>query len=78
MRKTALFYLLIIFALLASAVNINSYLKPDKVLGAETQDLNNDYAFWEGFLLQNPDYIPGWIEIGRFDKVMEIDPNYSL
>jgi len=64
-----------LFVLLLSAANIKSYQEPKKVLGAETQ-VNLDDKFWEEFLNKNPDYIPGWIEIGRMDKVKEIDPNY--
>ena len=64
-----------LLVLLLSAVNIGSYQSPKKVLGAESQ-VNSDNKFWEEFLVKNPDYIPGWIEIGRFDKVNEIDPNY--
>lgn len=78
MGKTALFYLLIIFTLLVSAININTYLKPNRVLGAEVEETNNAEVFWEDFLLRNPNYIPGWIEMGRIDKVIEIDPNYPL
>lgn len=66
-----------LFVLLLSATNIESYQEPKKVLGAETQ-VNLDDKFWEEFLNKNPDYIPGWIEIGRMDKVKEIDPNYEL
>ena len=78
MGKTALLYILIVFALLVSAVNINSYLGPNKVLGAEIEESVNNEAFWNEFLANNPDYIPGWIEIGRMDKVLEIDPNYFI
>jgi len=67
----------IIFVLLLTFVNIKNYLTPKKVLGAETQvDLRQD--FWNNFLSQNPNYIPGWIELGRMDKVKEIDPNYDV
>ena len=65
-----------LFLLLLSAVNIDRYQAPKKVLGVETQ-VNSEDKFWEEFLNKNPDYIPGWIEIGRVDKVKEIDPNYQ-
>jgi len=77
MGKTALVYILIVFALCVSAINIDSYLAPNKVLGAEVEEDTNE-VFWEDFLSRNPTYIPGWIEIGRIDKVMEIDPNYPI
>ena len=64
-----------LLVLLLSAINIGDYQSPKKVLGAESQ-VDYDNKFWEEFLVKNPDYIPGWIEIGRFDKVNEIDPNY--
>ncbi len=65
-----------LLVLLLSAVNIESFQSPKKVLGAEVQ-INSDDKFWQDFLNKNPDYIPGWMEIGRIDKVKEIDPNYS-
>ena len=72
--------LFIYFALLAilflTAVNINSVStqKEDVVLGAKTEI--TDDVFWKNFLDKNPEYIPGWIEIGRMNKANEIDPNY--
>lgn len=62
--------------LLLSIINIENYQRPKKVLGIETQIVSND-TFWQDFLKENPNYIPGWIEIGRLDKVKEIDPNYE-
>ena len=52
-------------------------MTPKKVLGVETQ-IDLEEKFWQEFLDKNPNYIPGWIEIGRNDKVKEIDPNYLL
>lgn len=65
-----------LFLLLFTAININSYLKPktNTVLAAETE--TSDTEFWQNFLSENPDYIPGWVELGRPDKVQKIDPNY--
>ena len=62
-----------------SLVNIKNYLSaetsPKKVLGAETEtDVTLD--FWNNFLTENPEYIPGWLEIDRADKAYSIDPNY--
>lgn len=62
--------------LLLSIINIENYQRPKKVLGIETQIVSND-TFWQDFLKENPNYIPGWIEIGRLDRVREIDPNYE-
>lgn len=78
MPKSVLFYLLIVITLLVSALNINTYLKPNRVLGAETQEVDSRDVFWQNFVSKNPNYIPGWIEIGRMDKVREIDPNYIM
>lgn len=83
-RNSAKNFILICIAilviLLLASVNIKNFLSPKKVLGTETGDeteFSQDRAFWESFLNKNPDYIPGWIEVGRMDKVKEIDPNYT-
>lgn len=68
----------ILFVLLLSSINIGNYLTPKKVLGAKISAIDNTDFFWQDFLKQNPKYIPGWIEIGRLDKVTEIDPNYLI
>ena len=73
--RQLLVFVAALLVLLLSAVNIEGYLSPKKVLGAETQ-VNSDDKFWQDFLNKNPDYIPGWMEMGRVDKVKEIDPNY--
>lgn len=78
-RRSIQFYILamvIVFVLLLSAINIDNYLKPRTitVLAAETETTN--VVFWRDFLSHNPDYIPGWNEMGREDKVWSIDPNY--
>lgn len=77
-----LFIAVISFAILMlSLVNIKNFLStdtvPEKVLGAE---INTDVTvnFWNDFLTKNPEYIPGWLEIGRTDKAYSIDPNYQL
>jgi len=76
--KELLLYTFILLLLVLTSANVTNYLEPEKVqvLGAETQ--NSDKVFWNDFMIKNPDYIPGWIELGRFDKVREIDPNYQL
>ena len=73
----------ILVVLLLSLVNIENSLKPKKVLGAQTTNADPETSsgqelFWNDFLTRNPDYIPGWIEQGRMDKVKEIDPNYEV
>lgn len=64
-----------------SLVNIKNYLAattvPEKVLGAEI-DNNVTINFWNDFLSKNPEYVPGWLEIGRTDKAYSIDPNYQF
>lgn len=56
-----------------SVFNLKS--KPIKnkivVLGAET-----DNSFWEDIVKKHPTYRDGWLELGRIDKVKQIDPNY--
>jgi len=76
--KELFIYVALLFVLLLVSINIDTYLKPvtTKVLGAETQ--NKEDVFWQDFLSKHPDYIPGWIEIGRIDKANEIDPNYII
>lgn len=66
-----------LFVLVLTSINIENYLSPVKVLGAEIQ-ADSKEVFWTEFLNKNPEYIPGWIEIGRTDKVIEIDPNYLI
>lgn len=70
--------LAILIVLFLSAINIRSFLTPLKteVLGAETQE--NDRVFWQDLVSKNPQYIPGWLELERNDKMLEIDPNYII
>jgi hypothetical protein len=75
--RQLLMFTAIIFVLLLASTNIGSFLTTKKVLGIETQ-INLNEIFWQDFLDKNPNYIPGWIEIGRNDKVKEIDPNYEI
>jgi hypothetical protein len=62
-------------------INIKNYLSPkalpERVLGAETR-LDATEEFWNNFLSKNPNYVPGWIEIGRADKAYKLDPNFQL
>lgn len=68
-------FVAIVFILLLTSINIKNFLNPKKVLGAETTEPKHE-EFWQQFLNENPNYVPGWIEIGRIDKAKEIDPNY--
>lgn len=65
----------VVFLLLLSSINLGGYFAPSEVLGIETTEDDTD-KFWQEFLTDNPDYVPGWIELKRNDKVIEIDPNY--
>jgi len=59
-----------------SVVNINDYSLSNNVLGIETvEDVSG--KFWDDFLSKNPDYVPGWVEIGRLDKATAINPNFQ-
>ena len=66
-----------IFILLTlSVLNINNYSALNKVLGIETVENASD-KFWNDFLSKTPDYVPGWVEIGRLDKATAINPNFQ-
>lgn len=73
-------YVSILFLLLLASNNINNFLSSNKVLGATTENIqiDDDAGFWKNFLLENPNYAPGWKEVGRNDKVREIDPNFEI
>jgi hypothetical protein len=75
--KELLIIVSILFLLLLTSVNINNYLANNKVLGIETENSEGS-VFWQDFLTKNPDYIPGWIEVGALDKAVQIDPNYKI
>lgn len=80
----------LIFCLIATVVlmlalfNFNKYFEEQKVLGIkievdqQSEEQLKEREFWESFLAENPNYIPGWIELGDFEKVKQIDPNYFL
>ena len=67
----------IVFLLALSSVNLEKYFTPTEVLGVDIDEQGNE-IFWNEFLSKNPDYIPGWIEIGKWERVIEIDPNFLL
>ena len=62
-----------VIILLLSIFNLSQKPKREtQVLGAET---NNSY--WEEMVKKHPTYRDAWVELGRMDKVEEIDPNYN-
>lgn len=79
--KELIIYLGLLLLMVLSSFSIYNFLKINTVLGISTtqmqeQNLADGKEFWTDFLSRNPSYIPGWIEIGRTDRVKEIDPNY--
>lgn len=71
-------YIAVIAVLLLTSFNLANYLAPKRVLGIETdkEEGLKEKDFWNNFLSKNPEYLPGWLEIGRLDKVYEINPNF--
>ncbi len=62
-----------LFILLLSFFNLSQIKNAEvKILGAKT-----DNSFWIDFVAKHPTYRDGWIELGRIDKIKEIDPNYK-
>lgn len=72
--QTLLYINLAVLTLLLSLFNLASSSKKSRVevLGAET-----DNTFWQDFVVKHPTYRDAWVELGRMDKVKEIDPNFS-
>lgn len=60
--------------LLLSFFNLQSLNKKKeiRVLGTTI-----DNTFWEEMTIKHPTYRDAWVELNRFDKVREIDPNYT-
>lgn len=78
-KQFLLFTIGAIVLLLLSFLNIRNYYLPKKdVLGISTSQIPSDNDFWNEYLKNNPNYVPGWLEIGRIDKALEIDPNYLV
>jgi len=76
--KQLIIYLIIITVLSLTAFNIHLISSPNKVLGIETETRDRDREFWDNFLKQHPNYIPGLIETKKLEKVKQIDPNYQI
>lgn len=86
--------LVILFSLIS--FNLNSLFNSKKVLGTSTEnansDLKNQESFWQEFLKQNPNYLPGIVELAKIErklgfagyaeelllKVKEINPNFPI
>ena len=60
-----------------SLINIDNITSTKSVLGAHSQIEHNDSDFWEKFIGDNPNYIPGLIENGNIDEVRQINPNFE-
>lgn len=77
-----LIYMVIAVVLFLSLTNLANYFSPRKVLSVQVVNSFDDsykkVDYWVDFLEKNPSYIPGWLEIGRTDVVVSIDPNYPL
>lgn len=69
---------MVMFILLLTSFNIHLISSSDKVLGIKTQAEDNVKNFWDEFLKEHPNYIPGLLETGQIEKVKQIDPNYFL
>ena len=77
-KQFIFFSVAILVLLFFSFLNISNYYLTKPVLGAKTgTSLSND-DFWKEYLKNNPNYVPGWLEIGRVDKAREIDPNFRI
>lgn len=76
-----LIYVSMLIILLISLFNVTNFLKSKKVLGVSTASLESvsftkKEQYLKDILRENPGYLPAWKELGRGDKVKEIDPNY--
>jgi hypothetical protein len=64
---------LIILVLILSIFNLSQKPKNRiQVLGAV-----DDNSYWEEMVKNYPTYRDAWVELGRTDKVYEIDPNFN-
>lgn len=63
-----------IFILLLSLFNLQNIKtrRENQVLGT-----TDNTVFWEELSKKHPTYKDAWIELGRIDKVRQIDPNFS-
>lgn len=75
-KKQVIIYISLLVLLFLSAINLNNYFKPVKVLGIKTDTEKDNDLFWQKFLEKNPNYLPALIEIGEIEKVKLLDPNF--
>lgn len=66
----------VILVLLISAFNFENFLTNQKVLGAqsgssEQELLLEQKIFWEDFIVENPTYLDGWIELTKINLKLE-------
>lgn len=61
----------VVAILFLSAVNLNLYTKNDppksNVLGVNIQR-DEEIGYWKDLLSENPDYLPGWVELAKLEK----------
>ena len=70
---TLLYINLAIIVLLLSLFNLKGKEKKEiSVLGSTV-----DNSYWEEMVVKHPTYRDAWVELGRMDKVEEIDPNFT-
>lgn len=76
-KQLILISIALLVLLILASLNIKNYYLPKTVLGISVQEEISDNEFWNEYLKNNPNYVPGWLEIGRIDKAVEIDPNFQ-
>lgn len=69
-----LYISLTVLILLLSLFNLQN-MRPRKTI--EVLGATDNTAFWEELAEKHPTYKDAWIELGRIDKVRQIDPNFS-
>lgn len=69
----------ILVILVLSMINIKNILSTKDVLGVKTEESSTETleTFWQNFMSENPNYIPGWLELNNKEKAVEIDPNFE-
>lgn len=75
-KNQIIIYLFSLFILILTIININNFLTPVQVLGLQVESSSTDIEFWNQFLKKYPNYLPGLIETGEFEKVKKINPNF--
>lgn len=68
-----LFINLTVIILILSIFNLTIKPKTKTVI----LGVSDDKTYWEELVNKHPTYRDGWVELGRTDKVEEIDPNYN-